>query len=244
MYNEPRFMPVGDQALLMELGDDIEEGCNACIKGMIELIEEVGIKGIIETIPSYRSILIYYDPFVTDFNETVDRLKKIYGRLDIKSVEKGDTVIIPVLYGGEVGPDLQFVARYTGLTEEEVIDIHTSMDYLIYMLGFAPGFPYLGGIDERIQVPRLETPREWIPAGSVGIAGRQTGIYTVDSPGGWRVIGLTPVKLYDPHRDIPVILRIGDYIRFRPITVEEFDEIKKGVESGTYYPEVLRGGAG
>ena len=132
---------------------------------------------------------------------------------------------IPVLYGGEMGPDLEFVAQHAGKTPEEVVGIHTSADYLIYMLGFTPGFAYLGGMSGEIAAPRLETPRVKIPAGSVGIAGSQTGVYPIDSPGGWQLIGRTPVRMYDPEREPPILPQAGQYIRFYPIDRAEFDRI-------------------
>ncbi|MDI6601516.1 MAG: 5-oxoprolinase subunit PxpB [Thermoanaerobacteraceae bacterium] len=241
MYDKPRFLPAGDRALFMELGDSIEEECNAVIRGIVDFICEANIKGIEEAVPTYRSILVYYDPFVMNFYETVKTMEMIYKRINIKFIKKGSVVEIPVLYGGDAGPDLPFVAKHARLTEDEVIEIHCSRDYLIYMLGFIPGFTYLGGMDERIATPRLERPRERIPAGSVGIAEKQTAIYSIDSPGGWRIIGLTPVKLYDPDREQPILPRVGDSIRFRAITREGFDEIKRRVEEGTYQPEVIRG---
>ena len=141
---------------------------------------------------------------------------------------------IPVCYGGEYGPDLQNIADLAGLTPEEVIKIHSSEDYLIYMLGFLPGFSYLGGLDERIHTPRLANPRIRIPAGSVGIGGSQTGIYPLDSPGGWQLLGMTPVKTYDPGREVPILFEAGDYIRFVPVTEEEYLKIKKQVDEGAY----------
>ena len=149
---------------------------------------------------------------------------------------------IPVCYGGEYGPDLGIIAKNAGLSEREVIDIHTSCDYLIYMLGFLPGFCYLGGLDERIHTPRLKTPRLKIPAGSVGIGGSQTGIYPMESPGGWNLMGMTPVRTYDPERDVPILVQAGDYIRFVEIDEAEFSRINKAVEAGEYKVSVRIGG--
>lgn len=141
---------------------------------------------------------------------------------------------IPVCYGGEYGPDIENIAEHAGLSVEEVIKIHSSRDYLIYMLGFLPGFCYLGGLDERIHTPRLANPRIKINAGSVGIGGSQTGIYPLDSPGGWQLMGMTPVKTYDPDREIPILVEAGDYIRFVPIDEDEYKRIRELVERGEY----------
>ncbi|HPS70359.1 MAG TPA: 5-oxoprolinase subunit PxpB [Candidatus Cryosericum sp.] len=242
MYSEPRFLPAGDQALVMELGDAIEEPCSMAIRSLVESIRREQVPGVRETIPSYRSILVLYDPMVSGFDEMVRTLAGLFSRLDVHAAAKGDILVVPVLYGGEAGPDLPFVAEHAGMSEEEVIALHASRDYLIYMLGFTPGFTYLGGMDERIATPRLERPRERIPAGSVGIAGKQTGIYPIDSPGGWRLIGLTPMRLYDPHRDPPILPSVGGYIRFRRIDGSEFSAIAGQVERGEYQPEVIRQG--
>ena len=156
-------------------------------------------------------------------------------KLDVRSEKSARRIFeIPVCYGGEYGPDLENIAANAGLTPEEVIQIHSSRDYLIYMLGFLPGFAYLGGLDERIHTPRLANPRIRIRAGSVGIGGSQTGIYPLDSPGGWQLLGLTPINPYDPQREIPILYEAGDYIRFVPITGEEYREIRAQVEAGTY----------
>jgi KipI family sensor histidine kinase inhibitor len=148
---------------------------------------------------------------------------------------------IPVCYGGEYGPDLERIAAHAGLSTSEVIRIHSGRDYLIYMMGFLPGFCYLGGLDERIHTPRLSSPRLRIPAGSVGIGGSQTGIYPMDSPGGWQLMGMTPVKTYDPARETPILVEAGDYIRFVPVSEAEYFDIKAAVDAGTYQVRVRKG---
>ena len=163
-------------------------------------------------------------------------------KMDIKAGESRRRVFeIPVCYGGQYGPDLANIAEHAGLTEEEVVKIHSSKDYLIYMLGFLPGFCYLGGLDERIHTPRLANPRLKINAGSVGIGGSQTGIYPLDSPGGWQLMGMTPVKTYDPDREVPILLSAGDYIRFIPVDEEEYLRIKELVERDEYQCTVREG---
>lgn len=156
-------------------------------------------------------------------------------KVEVKAGETCKRIFeIPVCYGGEYGPDIANIAEHAGLTEEEVIRIHSSKDYLIYMLGFLPGFTYLGGLDERLHTPRLANPRIRISAGSVGIGGSQTGIYPLDSPGGWQLMGMTPVKTYDPDREVPILVEAGDYIRFVPVDEEEYLRIKDAVERGEY----------
>ena len=156
-------------------------------------------------------------------------------RVDARAGETRKRIFeIPVCYGGEYGPDIQNIAEHAGLSQEEVIQIHSSRDYLIYMLGFLPGFTYLGGLDERLHTPRLANPRIRIPAGSVGIGGSQTGIYPLDSPGGWQLMGMTPVKTYDPSRETPILVEAGDYIRFVPVEEEEYLQIKEAVSRGEY----------
>jgi len=224
MYDKPRFLPAGDSALIVELGDEISEECN---ERAIALSGEItGIRGVSEVVPTYRSLLVYYDPLITSFDELVENGKEKMRTLKMRRM-RGKTFEVPVCYGGDFGPDLGFVARHNSMSEEEVIRAHHSRDYRIYMMGFLPGFPYLGGMDERIATPRLENPRTKIPAGSVGIAGKQTGIYPLESPGGWRIIGRTPMKLYDPDADDPVPMRAGDVIRFVRISREEYEEMTR-----------------
>ena len=168
------------------------------------------------------------------YEPLVERLRGLLGNLDRIEIPPSDVLEIPVLYGGEMGPDLEFVAQHSGKTPEEVVKIHTSTEYLIYMLGFTPGFTYLGGMNEEIATPRLKTPRVKIPAGSVGIAGAQTGVYPIDSPGGWQLIGRTPVRMYDPDRATPILPQAGQYIRFYAIDQAEYDRIAAEEAAGTY----------
>lgn len=234
MYDRPKILPTGDRAIVVEFGDEISEECNARVLNLYNLLKNAKVDGIISMIPTYRSLLIKYDPLeidfkkVSDFVETASNAKRGEYALKPKIIE------IPVAYGGEFGPDLDFVAEYRKITPEEVIQIHVEPLYRIYMLGFTMGFAYLGGMSEKIATPRLETPREKIEAGSVGIAGSQTGIYPLDSPGGWRLIGKTPVRLYDPKRENPILLQAGNYIRFVRIEPDEFFSINEEVEKGTY----------
>lgn len=234
MYDKTKYMPAGDQALVMEFGNSISEEINSKIRSMVAAIESKGVKGVVELVPTYRSLMIHYNPLQVDYSELVERLKTLEKELGNIELPAPQVIEIPTLYGGKYGPDIENVAKHNQLTVEEVIKIHTSREYLIYMLGFTPGFPYLGGMDERIATPRLQTPRTKITGGSVGIAGGQTGIYPIDSPGGWQLIGRTPVPLYDPQRENPILLKSGNYIIFRSIGEKEYQEIEEAVKKGKY----------
>lgn len=229
-----RFLLTGDTSLTVEFGNEISEAVNTQIRALNIALKNSGVPGIVETVPTYRSLMVHYDPGVILYDPLVRRLRELLGRLDQIQIPPSEVLEIPVLYGGEEGPDLAFVAQHSGKTPEEVIRIHTSAEYLIHMLGFTPGFTYLGGMSEEIAAPRLKTPRVKIPAGSVGIAGAQTGVYPIDSPGGWQLIGRTPVHMYDPHRDPPILPQAGQYIRFRAISREEYDRIAAQEAAGSY----------
>lgn len=220
-----RFLTTGDTSLCVEFGNEISPTLNTKIRAFNIALSGSGIPGIVETVPTYRSLMIHYDPEVIRYAPLLDRLRSLLDQLDRVSVPPSEVLEIPVLYGGDVGPDLDFVARHNSKTPEEVVKIHTSAEYLIYMLGFTPGFTYLGGMSQEIAAPRLKNPRVKIPAGSVGIAGSQTGVYPIDSPGGWQLIGRTPVRMYDPEREPPILPQAGQYIRFYPIDRAEFDRI-------------------
>lgn len=223
---------VGDCGVLVELGNSISEAVNRKVMELNRKINEFQMEGIIETVPAFCSVLVFYDPLKTDYDIMSKVLFELSKSLEEKQETGGKLVEIPVCYGGSYGPDLAFVAEHGKLTEEEVIQIHCSRDYRIYMLGFLPGFPYLGGLDERIYTPRLKTPRTRIMAGSVGIGGEQTGIYPMDSPGGWQLIGRTPYRLFKPEQMERPLYEAGDSIRFVPICSEEFEEISKKQEKG------------
>ena len=232
--NEIKIYTAGDSSVLIEFGQEISPEINAQITALVPLNKAQHIEGVTDMIPAFASLLINYDPRVVSYAGLRARLEKLL-KLEISGETSESRIFeIPVCYGGEYGPDLQNIADHAGLTPEEVIKIHSAEDYLIYMLGLLPGFSYLGGLDERIHTPRLANPRIRIQAGSVGIGGSQTGIYPLDSPGGWQLLGMTPVKTYDPEREVPILFEAGDYIRFVPVSEEEYQEIKKQVDEGTY----------
>ena len=217
-----RILTVGDCALSVEFGQEISLEINHKVMALKTVLERKPITGLVELVPTYCSLLIQYDPMVLRYGPLRDKLKDLVTQLDEVEMPPKQVVEIPVAYGGEYGPDLGEVARAHNISEEEVIRLHSEPEYPIYMLGFVAGFPYLGGMNKAIATPRKQTPRLNIEAGSVGIAGEQTGIYSVQSPGGWQIIGRTPLKLYDVKRQEPVLLKAGQYIKFKPITKEEF----------------------
>ena len=211
--------PAGDAALVVEFGTAIDPEINRKVQVLNAKVQK--IDGIVETVPTFRSLMILYDPLMISYRKLKKSIRKI--PVDaVETVDKGRLIEIPVCYGGAYGEDLKDVAEHAGLTEDEVIKRHSEREYPVYMMGFLPGFPYLGDMDPQLETPRLKTPRTVIPAGSVGIGGAQTGIYPLESPGGWRLIGRTPLRLYDPEGENPVLLRAGDRLRFIPITEEEF----------------------
>lgn len=220
----PVFDQAGDSALRVAFGDRIDPEINRRVHALAQLIQDDPIPGIGEAVPGYSVLLVHYDPLVIDAEGVESWLRQRAERVVVKLVKQPRLVEIPVIYGGAHGPDLAYVAEVNGLKPEDVIRIHSSTDYPVYMMGFTPGFPYLGGMDPAIAAPRLSTPRSLVPGGSVGIAGEQTGVYPVDSPGGWRIIGWTPLQLFDPKREPPFLLTPGDVVRFVPIVAEGKDE--------------------
>jgi inhibitor of KinA len=217
--------PLGDSALLISFGEVIDDEVNARIHAVARAIEGRDFEWLTEVVPAYSSLAVIFDPLRATFEEVKNAVVPLLNA----SAEtfEGRKIEIPVLYGGEYGPDIEFVAQYNGLSVEDVIGIHSGKTYRVHFLGFLPGFAYLSPVDERIATPRLEKPRLKVPAGSVGIAGRQTGIYPLESPGGWQIIGRTPLRLFNPAREQPTLLQPGDEVKFVPIDEKEFWEIHK-----------------
>lgn len=212
---------MGDRSLLVELGDEISPTVNQRVQELFSALDRHRSKGILDLVPSYRSLLVIYDPLRTSLDEVKTEIKNMWNSTDQSRLPQPQTVKIPVVYGGEHGPDLQRVAQYHNLIPREVIGFHTRPAYRVYMIGFTPGYPYLGEVPDAIATPRRETPRTLVPKGSVGIAQKQTGIYPVDSPGGWQIIGWTPVTLFDPFGKPPSRLVMGDRVQFHAITAQE-----------------------
>ncbi|UCH08865.1 MAG: 5-oxoprolinase subunit PxpB [Deltaproteobacteria bacterium] len=213
---------MGDRSLLVELGDRISPDVNRRVRELSVMLEKNPIEGVFETVPAYRSLLIIYNPLITNAMLLQHQIEDLQKKSEVVDILEPKSVEIPVAYGGEFGPDLEWVARYHNIGVEEVIQLHTAITYQVYMIGFTPGFPYMGELPERLETPRRETPRTTIPEGSVAIAQRQTGIYPVESPGGWHILGRTPMKLFNPLQIPPTLLEMGDLVRFFPIKEVEF----------------------
>lgn len=235
-YPEPLFLPAGDAAIVVELGDAISPAINRRVRSLSLALENGSIPGVSDFLPTYRSVLVYYDPLSVSPDALQSQIARLLQSPDAEAAAANPRVVhIPTLYGGDMGPDIGFVAAHAGLSEQAVVDIHSAADYLVYMMGFSPGFAYLGGLDARLTTPRLVSPRAEIPAGAVGIAESQTGVYPVASPGGWQLIGRTPLKLFDPARQPPALLSAGDYARFIPLADRaEYDALLRQVELGEY----------
>jgi inhibitor of KinA len=233
-----RIEKAGEKGVLVDFGNVIDPVVNNRVHGLARQITANMAEDVIEVIPTYRSLMVYFNPLHISRKSVEARISLFLGdATECGSRNETATLVqIPVCYGGNFGPDLEFVAGHNKLDIQEVIDIHTSKPYQVYMLGFTPGFPYLGGMSDRIAAPRLTQPRECIPAGSVGIAGSQTGIYPIASPGGWQLIGRTPLKAFDPCSSNPFLFAAGNYLQFKAIDAETFENIRKQVESGGYMP--------
>ncbi|MBE3552565.1 MAG: 5-oxoprolinase subunit PxpB [Kyrpidia tusciae] len=224
--------PVGDSAVLIRFGDAVEASTHARIMAFADHLEAVPIPGMVECVPAFTTVTVFYDPCRASYSEVKAELLRRLTLAPAFLDREVRVVKIPVCYGGEFGPDLEDVAAHHDLTAEEVVRIHTAGEYTVYAIGFAPGFPYLGGMSERIATPRLATPRLAIPAGSVGIAGGQTGVYPIETPGGWRLIGRTPLRLFRPEDDPPSLLAAGDRVRFYAIDRDEYDRLAAGDDGG------------
>ena len=231
LFDKPRIRISGDRAVLVEYGDAIDPAVNEKVRAMAALLKQGLPEGVEAVIPAYRNLSLLYNPLLTSPEKLLLILQRLEARLHEIEIPPPRIVEIPVLYGGEFGPDLAIVAQHNGLTVEQVVAIHAGTDYPIYMIGFTPGFCYLGGLDRRIHTPRRKTPRTLLPGGSVGIAESQTGMYPLDSPGGWQIIGRTPLRLFAPERETPFLYEAGDRIRFVPVTGGEYDRIR--VKEGT-----------
>lgn len=222
-----RYLPFGDSALLIELGDAIDLETNSRVIALNDALLKTDMQGIEELVPTYRSLLVRYDAQKTSYEKLVDHAKDVEKALSLNTRQEGRRVVVPVVYGGEYGPDLGYVAKTHGLTEEQVIKLHAGKPYRVYMIGFIAGFPYLGEVVDEIATPRLETPRLKVPAGSVGIAEKQTGVYPCEAPGGWQIVGRTTIRLFNPTNEPPALLKAGDSVKFEPVSEKEYSDLTK-----------------
>jgi KipI family sensor histidine kinase inhibitor len=212
---------MGDRALLVELGDEISPSVNQMVRQLFAGLDQRALKGLVELVPSYRSLMVIYDPIKISLTDIQHQISETFLHLDASRLPAPKTLEIPVVYGDPYGPDLTWVAEYHNISPQEVIRLHTLPTYRVYMIGFTPGYPYLGEVPDALSTPRRETPRTLVPRGSVGIAQKQTGIYPVESPGGWQIIGRTPMSLFNPQNLPPSRLEMGDRVQFYPISKEE-----------------------
>ena len=216
----PLIRPLGEASAWVRFGDplstQIDPAINRAVHALARALTARPLLGLEDSVPGYAALVVYYDPLLLSFEQVEAHIRAALLQTAGQEEHAPPRVVeIPVVYGGEAGPDLGFVARHCGLSEAEVVRIHCERPYPVFMMGFMPGFPYLGGMDARIAAPRLEIPRSRVPPGSVGIAGEQTGIYPLESPGGWQIIGRTPVRLFDPDMQPPFLLSPGDMVQFR-----------------------------
>jgi KipI family sensor histidine kinase inhibitor len=220
-----RIVPAGDSALIVEFEDAIDPSVNARAIGVADALQTARLAGVRDIVPTFRSVAIYFDPLHTGGDALVARIEAEASRPFLDALAARAPVRIPVCYGGELGPDLGAVADFSQLDEAGVVAVHTARTYRVFMLGFVPGFAYLGTVDDRIAMPRRATPRVRVPVGSVGIAGVQTGIYPMETPGGWQLVGRTPIKPFDPDRAEPFLLAAGDAVQFYAIDPDRFLEL-------------------
>lgn len=232
-----RFLPAGDTAFAVEFGERIDPAINALVHRTAALLAATPPQGLVETVPSFRSLLVHYDPLATN----AETLQRLIGELELDeatSTGPGRIWRIPVLYGGASGADLAEVAAATGRSGAEVIALHAGTLYRVYAQGFLPGFAYLGELAPALDLPRRASPRVRVPAGSVAIAQRMTGIYPVESPGGWHLIGHTPLRFFDPAHVPPTLFAPGDGVRFVPVDADAHAAIAEAVAQGRYRVEI------
>jgi len=216
-YETPVFRSMGDRSLLVELGEKIAPEVNRRVQELMLQLQQARLPGVREFAPGYRSLLVVFDPLTIAAAELKERITDVAARPGSAGLPQAKLLTVPVFYGGDYGPDLEGVAGHLGISTDEVIRLHTETMYRVYMIGFTPGYPYMGELPAALAVPRRSTPRTRVPKGSVGIAQRQTGIYPVESPGGWQIIGWTPIELFAPTRQLPSLLEMGDRVKFEAV---------------------------
>ena len=232
----PIFLPVGDRALAVEFGQTVDAGANRQVIALAESLAHEPVEGITECVPTYRSLLVSYDPQILRGAALEVLLAKRIKALT-PGAEAGRLWPVPVVYGGAVGMDLEALAQEKSMSPEALISLHSSAEYRVYMIGFAPGFAYLGGLPDALHTPRLPVPRQSIPAGAIGIGGQQASINSVTGPSGWRFIGWTPWRAFDPERPEPFLFAAGDRLRFVPVSAGEGEQIAQGIAAGRLCPQ-------
>lgn len=230
----PTIIRASDHSLLVSFGEEMSLTHHQNVLRLTTRLLSDRKEFVRNVHPAYCSVLIAFDPRRVSFAHVETYLSLVLENLAVVPLPPQRHVEIPVCYGGEFGPDLGDVASHNKLSTDEVINIHSSAEYLVYFLGFSPGFPYMGGLSQQIATPRLATPRTTVPAGSVAIGGNQTGVYPVRSPGGWRIIGRTPLVLFRPDREPPTFLHMGDTVKFVPITQERFLQLEREAENNAW----------
>ncbi|WP_339855123.1 5-oxoprolinase subunit PxpB [uncultured Nisaea sp.] len=235
--SEPVFLPAGDTALVVQFGEAVDAAVNRQVRHVAAKLRETATDGIVDIVPTIRSLMVHYDPLVTRASTLQSAISEI-----LHHQHEGEDGYrlwsVPVCYEGACAPDLESVARDMKLETSEVVRLHTAAPQEVLMMGFLPGFPYLGLLPEAFDVPRRFEPRVKVPARSISIAVRQTTVYTVESPGGWHLIGRTPVEFFDPKREEPILVAAGDRIQFQPVSMADYEALRKDVEAGDYVPVV------
>lgn len=233
----------GDCAVCVTFPGRICVETNLRVRALQLTLEQMQLHGVTEMVPAYCSLMIHYDPLKLSYQELEDTIRSLAAQVGEAPLPPGTVTQIPVLYGGEWGPDLTEVARMEGITEEEVIRRHSAQPGFIYMIAFAPGLPYIGSLEDTFSVPRRTSPREKLPAGSVTIWQSQTTVFPVEQPGGWNVIGRTPLRLFDKNNlQSPCLLQAGNWVEFVPIDQQTYDSIEAQVQAGIYRPVVYKKG--
>jgi len=222
----------------VELGEEISVEINTRVRALEFLIDQKGVPGVVETVPTYRALLVYYDPSIVGYEALCAQLSTLAEQATTTVMPPAREVELPCCYEGELGPDLDAAARRLELPVDELVRLHAGAEYLVYFIGFTPGLPYMTGAPERLTIPRLDTPRVKVPAGSVAIGGIQCCVYSVESPGGFWLLGRTPVRLYDPDAAEPILLKPGDRVRFRRVERREFDDVAARIAAGRFRPVI------
>ncbi len=223
----PRIQRASDHSFIVYVGEGISRSNHRSVLRLYRLLQSKPNAATLNIHPAYSSVLVSFNPLITHPGKFESYLRSLLDNVGNEDTTPPRVVTVPVCYHYSLAPDLRFVANHAALSEEALARAHASPEYLVYFLGFSPGFPYMGGLPLELETPRLQTPRTAVPAGSVAIGGKQTGIYPTSSPGGWRIIGRTPLQLFDPTRNPPALLEMGDLVRFQPIPLDEYDRLEK-----------------